>query len=661
MADKKQIQIDSFLQFKYLSNPQFSPDGALISFVVMTPDLEKNNYPGNLYLADGDGTNVRQLTAGGDAKTYCWSGVDTLLFSAKRSETYQQLAKEDSDFTVFYEISARGGEAKEAFCLPIPVTGIRRINDDLFLLTTFCHSGRQEFYNTPIKERQKMAKGYNSECCYTFEDQPFWTDNQGITSGRRSGVCLYRRSTGTVIKVTEPSFNAYSVDCNDRYVLLTGESYTGSRPKLHGLYVYTIATGETRCLIEPGTREVGLSALWGEKAFFASKPTDVHEDTRMYCDMFLIPLEGGEATMLCGYDHYIGRGTLNSDARLGGGKGILLDGDKMLFLATAGVRSDLYSVDAQGRISQPLTPEGSCDAFDRFGENTVWVGMYGNHLTELYLNGRAVTSFNAEYIETHQLSEPESLTYHGDADIQGWVMKPTDYEPGKKFPVIFHIHGGPCTAFSTIYHHEMQVWANHGYFVIFCNPRGSDGLGEEFANIRGKYGTIDYEDLMNFLDYALAQYPDADDQRVGVTGGSYGGFMTNWIVGHTDRFVCAASQRSISNWVVMEHTSDIGAYFAPREMAASTRTNVEKMWFHSPLRYASNVKTPTLFIQSDADYRCWMADALAFYSALKMNGVESRFCLFKGESHELSRSGRPQSRIRRMEEILAWMDKHLNV
>lgn len=659
MVAKKQIQPDSFLQFKYVSSPSFSPDGKWIAFVVRRPDLDSNSYPGDLYLADSDGKNVRQLTVGGDAKGYCWSGNDTLLFSAKRSQHYKELAKEDGDFTVFYEISVSGGEAREAFCLPVPVTGIRRINDDLFLLTTFCHCGRQDFYATPIEERQKMVKAYNEECCYTFEDHPFWTDDQGITTGRRVGVSLYRRSTGELKPVTDPCFNATSIDANDKYILLSGESYAHMRPKLHGLYVYTIATGEMHCLIEPRTREVGISLLWGENALFAGKPTDVHEDTRMYCDMFLMPLAGGEAKLLCGYDHYIGRGTLNSDARLGGGKGIMLDGDKVFFIATVGTRNDLYSVDAEGHISEPLTPAGSCDGFDRFNGNTVWVGMYGDNLTELYLNGEAITSFNTEYRETHDVVALEPLVYHGEADIDGWVMKPTDYQPGKKFPVIFHIHGGPCTAFSDIYHHEMQMWANHGYFVIFCNPRGSDGKGEAFANIRGKYGTIDYEDLMHFLDYALSQYPDADSDRVGVTGGSYGGFMTNWIVGHTDRFVCAVSQRSISNWIIMEHTSDIGLYFAAREQGASTRTDVEKMWFHSPLKYAPNVKTPTLFIQSDHDFRCWMAEAVSFYSALQFNGVETKMCLFKGESHELSRSGRPKSRIRRMNEIMAWMDGHL--
>ena len=659
MVAKKQIQPESLLEFKFLNSPSFSPDGKQIAFVVMAPDLDSNSYPGNLYLVDGDGKNVRQLTVGGDAKTYCWSSNDTLLFSDKRSEHYKQLAKEDQEFTVFYEISSSGGEAREAFSVPVPVTGIRRLNNDLFLLTTFCHCRRQVFYDTPVEERQEMAKAFNEECCYTFEDHPFWADDQGVTSGRRVGACLYRRSTGEMIKVTDPFFSAVSIDANDKYILFSGESYAHLRPKLHGLYLYTIETGEMRCLIQPNTRELGLSALWGENAFFVGKPVDIHEDTRMYGDMFLIPLAGGDVRLFHGYDRTFGRGTLNTDARLGGGKSVMLDGDTLYFVATSGIRHDLFSVDAQGHISAPLTPAGTCDGFDRFDGNTVWVGMYGDNLTELYLNGQPITSFNKVYHETHNIVTLEPLTYRGEADVDGWVMKPTDYQPGKKFPAIFHIHGGPCTAFSDIYHHEMQMWANHGYFVIFCNPRGSDGKGEDFANIRGKYGTIDYEDLMHFLDYALSQYPDVDQDRVGVTGGSYGGFMTNWVVGHTDRFACAVSQRSISNWVIMEHTSDIGLYFVSREQAATTRTNVEKLWFHSPLKYAPNVKTPTLFIQSDNDFRCWMAEALSFYSALQLNGVETKMCLFKGESHELSRSGRPKSRLRRMHEILNWMDDHL--
>ena len=150
-----------------------------------------------------------------------------------------------------------------------------------------------------------------------------------------------------------------------------------------------------------------------------------------------------------------------------------------------------------------------------------------------------------------------------------------------------------------------------------------------------------------------------DPAHFGVTGGSYGGFMTNWIIGHTDRFAAACAQRSIANWVSFEHTTDIGYFFTPSQISSDTRTDVEKLWWHSPLKYAPNAKTPTLFIHSEQDYRCWMSEGLSMFTALKRNGTPTRLVLFHGENHELSRSGKPQNRIRRMEEIVAWFDRYL--
>ena len=146
---------------------------------------------------------------------------------------------------------------------------------------------------------------------------------------------------------------------------------------------------------------------------------------------------------------------------------------------------------------------------------------------------------------------------------------------------------------------------------------------------------------------------------MGVTGGSYGGFMTNWIVGHTDRFKAAVSQRSISNWVSFEHNSDIGHTFIVNNQGANTRENVELLWKQSPLQYAPNCKTPILFIHSDEDYRCYMAEGLAMYSAVMRNGCPSRLCLFHGENHELSRSGKPKHRQRRLFVLTDWLNRHL--
>ena len=157
----------------------------------------------------------------------------------------------------------------------------------------------------------------------------------------------------------------------------------------------------------------------------------------------------------------------------------------------------------------------------------------------------------------------------------------------------------------------------------------------------------------------MNKYPAIDTARVGVTGGSYGGFMTNWIIGHTDRFKAAASQRSISNWISFAHTSDIGEMFGADQQGADTWKNVDKLWWHSPLKYANQCTTPTLFIHSDEDFRCPYSEGMQMYSALCEHGVATRLCMFKGENHELSRSGKPRHRVKRLKEITTWMDTYL--
>lgn len=205
----------------------------------------------------------------------------------------------------------------------------------------------------------------------------------------------------------------------------------------------------------------------------------------------------------------------------------------------------------------------------------------------------------------------------------------------------------------------MQLWASRGFAVIFCNPTGSDGRGDAFADIFGAYGDQDYRDIMAFTDEAIRHFDFIDPERMGVTGGSYGGFMTNWIIGHTHRFRAAASQRSIANWTGYYGTSDIGYFFQPDQIGADPWQDLEKVWAQSPLKYADKVRTPTLFIHSDEDYRCPLAEGLQMFTALRVHGVEARLCMFKGENHELSRSGKPKHRVRRLREITEWFEKYL--
>ena len=297
--------------------------------------------------------------------------------------------------------------------------------------------------------------------------------------------------------------------------------------------------------------------------------------------------------------------------------------------------------------------------------NVYFIGLRSLKLQELYsLNEKKeeqMTFFNEWVQKEKTLSIPEKLTFKTDEHvlIEGWVIRPVGFKPGETYPAILNIHGGPKVAYGEVFFHEMQYWANEGYMVFFCNPRGSDGRGDKFADIRGKYGSIDYEDIMRFTDLVLDKYPFIDEDRVGVTGGSYGGFMTNWIIGHTNRFKAAVSQRSISNWISKFGTTDIGYFFVEDQIGSTPWDDLDKLWDHSPLKYADRVVTPTLFIHSEEDYRCWLVEGIQMFTALKYHGVDARLCIFKGENHDLSRSGRPKSRLRRLEEISKWFDKYL--
>jgi dipeptidyl aminopeptidase/acylaminoacyl peptidase len=293
------------------------------------------------------------------------------------------------------------------------------------------------------------------------------------------------------------------------------------------------------------------------------------------------------------------------------------------------------------------------------------IALYKQKLQELYqldlINQKQtqLTSFNRKVLSTKYVAVPKELVVKAAGHtVKGWVLLPKDYDASKKYPAIMDIHGGPKTVYGKVFFHEMQYWANEGYVVFFANPRGSDGKGDRFADIRGKYGTIDYDDLMAFFDLVMKKYPSIDQSHVFVTGGSYGGFMTNWIVGHTNQFKAAATQRSISNWLSFHGTSDIGFYFSKDQTSGHPNFNTDLLWMQSPMKYAMAIETPLLFIHSDQDYRCPIEQAMQLFTIVKEKGVPTKFVWFKGENHELSRSGKPQARIKRLAEITSWFEQY---
>lgn len=352
--------------------------------------------------------------------------------------------------------------------------------------------------------------------------------------------------------------------------------------------------------------------------------------------------------------------TVGSDCAVVGGNTMLMHEDGLYFTTTVKDHVELFRY--SGTFERVFAMDGTIQSFAYRENELLLIGAEKAKLQEVYCVKddmlQCLSAFND--LQTFA-SVPQPITYKGydGEELLGYVMYPKDFEADKQYPAILDIHGGPKTVYGTIFYHEMQVWASEGYFVFYCNPHGSDGDSNEFADIRGKYGTIDYEDIMNFVDEVVKTIPQIDPKRIGVTGGSYGGFMTNWIIGHTNRFAAAASQRSISNWISFSQTSDIGPYFTQDQQDANMDENVEKLWFHSPLRYAKNVETPTLFIHSDEDYRCPLSEGIQMLNALLDRDIEARMCVFHGENHDLSRTGKPKHRIRRLNEITNWMNAHL--
>lgn len=272
-----------------------------------------------------------------------------------------------------------------------------------------------------------------------------------------------------------------------------------------------------------------------------------------------------------------------------------------------------------------------------------------------------LTEVNKDYVSNTTIVAPEKVEFSSfdDTTIHGWFMKPSDYKSGESYPMVTNIHGGPHALYANTFFHEMQVIAAKGYAVLFINPRGSHSYSQEFVDaVRGDYGNGDYKDIMAAVDYITDKYDWIDQDNLGVTGGSYGGFMTNWIVGHTNRFKAAVTQRSISNWISFRGVSDIGYYFTDWQILAGL-DDLDKLWHHSPLKYAKNVETPLLILHGEEDIRCPIEQAEQLFIELKYHGKETEFVRFPSSSHELSRSGKPSLRLARLEQITGWFDQYI--
>lgn len=666
----RNLKLDEFTKYKFLSGLELSPQGKYACFAVHGCNVDDNKYDSNLWLYNMGGEKYFQLTGLNKESSFIWEkDGEHILFSTTRDEMDKKRLEGGEPFTQYYRINVNGGEAQKAFQIPLKVTGIRQINDEEYLVSAIFNSSHKDLAGLSDEEKAKELKRRKEEEAYEIlEEIPFWANGAGFIGNNKNRLYIYNTITGEYKPVSSEFLGVESFNLNKDKTKLVYSVETYEKGVLAlstDVYIHDLKEKTTEPLLNNQYSCDYVNFLDDNHIIFIGtdgKSYGLNENRKIY-SLNIVTKEVKCLTPDLDKGLY---NSVGSDCRYGGSSSYKVEDGYLYFTTTEGASSFINQMDlANGIIKQLTKPIGSIDGISVKDDTILFVGLRDLNLQELYrLKGEKeeqLTTFNKWVSNEVKLSKPEILSFTPTEEItiDGWVMRPVDFDKDKKYPAILNIHGGPKTVYGTVFYHEMQYWANKGYFVFFCNPRGSDGKGNEFADIRGKYGTIDYDDIMQFADEVLKKYPNIDENRLGVTGGSYGGFMTNWIIGHSHRFKAAATQRSISNWIAKFGITDIGYFFVEDQQAATPWTDPDKLWWHSPMRYVDKVKTPTLIIHSDADYRCWINEGYQMFTSLKYHGVEARMCVFKGENHELTRSGKPKNRIKNLEEITNWFDKYL--
>ena len=640
----KPVQIEDLLAYRFLSAVEFSPDGRLAAFVVKRADPERNRYRSDLYLADLGSRSVSRLTSGGADGPFAW-GDGELYFLSRRDAG-------EGDPPSLYRIRVDGGEAERIAILPHKAESLARFGDGRVLYTARIERS---------DDRDDDAADYE-----VLDEIPFWMNGEGFTNRRRKRLFRFDVASGESTDLLDPNLEIMGFDVRNGRCTVIGRRFDGVAEVVRELWTVDGA--------DASAARVPIEGWMLDEVRFLDDETVVVIGTDMKTyglgenrEVLAIDLATGTATSWTpGWDRSVAN-SIAADCRHGGGPTLRVACGHVYVSVTDRTAGSLVEVTGTGDARTILEVPGSIDAYDVFDGRVLSIELRPDRLQELYLHDVEgeirLTSLNEASLADRSLSALESFAVpsaRGDA-IDAWLIRPIDCDPSAKVPTILTIHGGPRGAYGEILFHQMQMLAGKGYAILISNPHGSSGRGNAFADIRAEYGKVDYDDLMAVVDTALERYPFLDAERLGVMGGSYGGYMTNWIIGHTDRFRAAVSQRSIANWIHKFCTTDIGYYFNADQLGTTpwAEGGSERLWWHSPLRCADRATTPTLFIHSEQDYRCWLPEGIQMFTALRYHGVETRLVMFRGENHELSRSGKPTHRIRRLEEIVAWFDRHL--
>jgi dipeptidyl aminopeptidase/acylaminoacyl peptidase len=692
-AEHRPITEDDLFSFVWIADPQMSPDGSRVAFVRVTADKTADQYASAIWVVgtggpgDPGSSAPRQLTGGIRDLSPRWSPDGSRLAFVRAAEKDGRPQPPQ----IYVMSMTSGGEPRAITDIPRGAANPVWSPDGTAL--AFSSGTRPDELPQPdkaiaaSKTRQSDVRVITSAVYrangvagsgYVDADRPAHVWTVAVPDGA-AALTTPQRVTSGPFGTTNHQWSADGSDIlfvSDR----RRESYYS--PRDSDLFAVAKAGGEPRrvatidgtigdyALSHDGRRLAFIGTLHGSPERSFSQP-----------DLWLMDLPSGTPRNLTSsYDFDIG-GALGGDQRSPRGQlpaaPIWSDDDRIVFVRTGRQgtapliavdtttgRTDLYSGDAE-----PPAHEVVGYTADRRAARFAVVLSTPTTIGDLYLfDGRSggapkkLTAFNDPMFTQLALTEPEEMWYSSfdGRKIQGWIVKPPDFDPAKKYPLIVEIHGGPHSAYGSTFTHEFLWMAAKGYVVLYTNPRGSSNYGQEFGNIiQFKYPGDDYKDIMAGVD-ALVKKGYVDQNRMGVTGGSGGGLLTNWVVTQTTRFKAAVSQRDISDWANFWYTADF-TLFTPTWFHKAPFEDPGEFARRSPITYAANIQTPMMFILGDEDWRTPpSAGGEELFRALKYLKREAVMVRFPGENHELSRSGRPWHRVERLQHIVGWFDKHLS-